>query len=87
MGAFFIYMIMEQFAVAILRHKYNIGGVDYLPQEVTDMLIPQPFSQKFMPADKFAIWQNHIPVYLTVSAIYLLLYIVVSSWRFRKSDL
>ena len=87
MGAFFIYMIMEQFAVAILRHKYNIGWVDYFPQEVTDLLIPQPFAQRLTPADKFAIWQNHIPVYLTVSAIYLLLYSVVSSWRFRKSDL
>lgn len=87
MGAFFIYMIMEQFAVAILRHKYNVGEVDYLPQEVTDMLIPQPFSQKLMPADRLLILQSHIPVYLAVSAIYLLLYIIVSSLRFRKSDL
>lgn len=87
MGSFFIYMIIEQFVVALLRHKYNIGRVDYLPQEVTDMLIPQPFSQKFMPAEKLAIWQHHIPVYLTVSAVYLLLYILVTSWRFRKSDL
>lgn len=87
MGIFFIYMIIEQFVVALLRHKYNVGGVDYLPQEVTDMLIPNPFSQKFMPAEKLAIWQSHIPVYLAVSAVYLLLYILVTSWRFRKSDL
>lgn len=88
MGAFFIYMIMEQFVVAFLRHKYNITNVNYLPQEVTDMLIPQPYLQKaFRTPEWIKNWENHIPIYLGVAALYLLIYCFFSSWRFRKSDL
>jgi ABC-2 type transport system permease protein len=89
MGMFFIYMIVEQVVVGILRHKYGVKGVDYLPQEVTDMLIPQAYLQKIRLAgtDQVTSWENHIPIYLTIAGIYLLLYCVVTSWRFRKSDL
>ncbi|MDP9230566.1 MAG: ABC transporter permease, partial [Bacteroidota bacterium] len=88
MGAFFIYMIIEQFIVALLRNKYHITSVDYLPQEVTDLLIPQPYLAKAFQTDVWLKnWRNHLPVYLAFSGFYLFLYCFISSWRFRKSDL
>ena len=88
MGIFFIYMIIEQVVVGILRNKYKINGVDYLPQETSDMLIQQPYARKLLATpDKLAAWESHIPYYLLVAAIYLLLYVLVVNWRFRKSDL
>ena len=88
MGIFFIYMIIEQFVVGLLRNKYKIGWVDFLPEEVTDMLIPQPYAKKILAgADKLKIWESHIPLYLTVAAVYVLVYCIVTNWKFRKSDL
>jgi len=88
MGVFFIYMIIEQFVVAILRNKYKISWVDFFPQEVTDMLIPQPYGRKLLsPTDKLKLWENHILTYLVVAAVYVLLYCILTNWRFRKSDL
>ncbi len=85
MGVFFIYMVLEQFVVGLGRNKYKLSGFSYLPEEVTDMLIPRPYISKIMGNDKS--WESHIPVYLLVSAIYILLYCIIVSWRFRKSDL
>ncbi|MEO6289286.1 MAG: ABC transporter permease [Ginsengibacter sp.] len=88
MGVFFIYMIIEQFVVALLRNKFKIGWVDFLPQEVTDMLIQQPYGKKLISGpDKLKIWESHIPTYLLVAAIYVLLYCFFTNWKFRKSDL
>ena len=88
MGVFFIYMIMEQFVVAILRNKYKIGGVDYMPQEVTDMLIQQPYGRKLLSGpDKLKIWESHLTTYLLVAAVYLVIYCVIVNWRFRKTDI
>jgi hypothetical protein len=87
MGAFFIYMILEQFAVALLRHKYHVQGVDYLPEEVTDILIPQPFGRRLMGPDKLKIWESHLSGYIVTAVVYVILYYGVSNWRFRKSDL
>jgi hypothetical protein len=88
MGVFFIYMIIEQFVVALLRNKYKITWVDYFPQEVTDMLIPQPYGKKLLNStDKIRIWENHIPTYLMVAAVFILIYCLLTNWKFRKSDL
>jgi len=87
MGVFFIYLVIEQFVVSLLRHKYSIDGVDYLPEEVTDRLIPQPYTQKIMGVDKLRYWESHIPIYITIAAIYLIIYCAVAIWRFRKNDL
>jgi len=88
MGIFFIYMVMEQFVVSILRNKYNAKWVDYLPEEVTDKLIPQPFAQKILStSDWNKTWEQHIPIYLAIGALYLTAYCIITSWRFRKSDL
>jgi ABC-type transport system involved in multi-copper enzyme maturation permease subunit len=85
MGVFFIYMILEQFVVGLCRNKYKLNGFDYMPEEVTDMLIPRPYAQKFIGTGKS--WESHIPIYLSVSLIYILLYCFISNWRFRKTDL
>jgi ABC-2 type transport system permease protein len=88
MGIFFIYMVMEQFVVSIYRNKYNMTWPDYLPEEVTDKLIPQPFAQKILSTESWnKTWEHHIPIYLGLSLLYLTLYCVVTSWRFRKADL
>jgi ABC-2 type transport system permease protein len=86
-GIFFLYMIFEQFVVSLARNKYQQTWVNYLPEEVTDRLIPQPFARKFIKPENTQIWENHVSTYLTIAVIYLFVYIIIISWRFRKSDL
>ena len=87
MGVFFIYMIIENVVVGILRNKYNINGVDYLPEEVTDRLIPFPYVKNIIAQQGAARWESHIPIYLVVAGVYVLIYCLFSSRRFLKSDL
>jgi ABC-2 type transport system permease protein len=87
MGVFFIYMILEQFAVVILREKYKIVKANFFPEEVTDKLIPLPFGKRILSGDSLKAWESHVPAYLVVAAIYVLLYCFLTSWRFRKADL
>jgi len=88
MGIFFVYMVMEQFAVGLLGSRYNKLWVAYFPEEVTDRLIPQPYAQKLL-SNKEAIlrWENHIPLYLMIALLYLTTYILVTTLRFKKADL
>ena len=86
MGIFFIYMIIEQVVVGIGRNKFKKDWVNYLPEEVTDRLIPQPYAGKILNQDKSS-WENHIWIYLLVASAYVLLYLLFTSWRFRKADL
>ena len=87
MGIFFIYMILEQFAVVLIREKYKITKANYFPEEVTDKLIPFPFGKRMLAGDNLKIWESHVPIYLAVAAIYVLIYCILVSWRFRKTDL
>jgi ABC-2 type transport system permease protein len=87
MGIFFLYMIVEQFIVVLGRNKYKVKWVDYLPEEITDQLIPQPFARKIISPGNNDIWENHLPLYLSIAVLYIILYIFFISWRFRKSDL
>jgi ABC-2 type transport system permease protein len=87
MGIFFLYMIIEQFVVSIGRNKFNVEWVNYLPEEVSDRLIPQPFTRKFVSPENTAIWEKHVPLYLSIAVLYIIIYIIFISWRFRKSDL
>jgi ABC-2 type transport system permease protein len=86
-GIFFLYMIVEQFIVSFARNKYQQTWVNYLPEEVTDRLIPQPFARKFIKPENTLIWEKHVSVYLTIAVIYVIAYIIFVSWRFRKTDL
>ena len=85
MGVFFIYMIVEQIVVGIVRNKYEMKGADYLPQEVTDRLIPLPYAKALFA--KQADWESHIPIYLGIAALYLVIYCLVTGRNFLKSDL
>jgi ABC-2 type transport system permease protein len=87
MGIFFLYMILEQFVVAFGRNKYKADWINYLPEEVTDSLIPQPFSPRMLMGDHTAVWEGHLSGYLMLSVIYLILYISFLVWRFQKIDL
>jgi len=87
MGIFFLYMIIEQFVVALGRNKYKQHWVDYLPEEVSDRLIPQPFARKFLAPGNNAVWENHIPLYLSIAALYIIIYMLIIRWRFHRSDL
>ena len=84
-GLFFIYMIIEQIVVGIVRGKYDMSGANYLPEEVTDKLIPFPYAKALFA--KQADWESHIPVYLGVAFLYMVIYCLVTSRHFTKSDL
>ena len=46
-----------------------------------------PFARKILAPGNHAIWEKHIPLYLSISLLYIALYIIFINWRFRKSDL
>lgn len=81
-GLFLLYMILEQAAMGILVNVYKLSAGQYLPEETTDRLIPLPFVQGDTTA-----WEHRIPGYLAAAAIYLILYCVLTSRYFLKSDL
>jgi ABC-2 type transport system permease protein len=87
MGIFFIYMLIEQFIVVLMREKYKFTVANYLPEEVTDRLIPLPFGRRMMSAADLKIWENHVPGYLSIASCYIVLYCFFIIWRFRKADL
>jgi hypothetical protein len=87
MGIFFLYMIIEQFVVVIGRNKYKKIWVDYLPEEMSDRMIPQPFARRIISPDNNNLWEKHVPLYLSIAVLYILIYIFFASWRFRKTDL
>jgi hypothetical protein len=87
MGIFFLYMIVEQFVVSLGRNKYKVVWVDYLPEEVSDRLIPQPFARKLISPENSAVWEKHVPLYLSLAVLYIIIYIFFISWRFRNTDL
>ena len=87
MGIFFLYaIILEQIIVQLAKKYVNDIG-RFLPLEVTDRLIPQPFINKIMGAAKIQQWESSIPVFITISVIYFLIYIFICNLKFRKSDL
>jgi ABC-2 type transport system permease protein len=87
MGIFFIYMIAENIVVGILRGKYKVNAIDFLPEEVTDRLIPFPYIKAIIPPEETARWESHIPVYLAVAFLYILVYCFVTGRYFLKNDL
>lgn len=87
-GAFLIYMLAENIVVGIMRNVYKVDGVDYLPEEVTDRLIPQPYGHKILQSSADVTrWEHHLPIYLVVAAVYLVVYCLITGRRFTTSDL
>jgi len=87
MGIFFIYMIVESIIVGYFGNHRKIEAVNYLPEEVTDRLIPQPYLKAIFTQQRVSYWESHIPIYLAVAAVYLLLYYFGASRRFLRTDL
>lgn len=85
MGLFFIYLIVEQIVVGFFRGKYDIKTVNYLPEEVTDQLVPFPYAKAIF--SKQANWESHVPFYLLVAFIYVVIYCLATGRKFLKSDL
>jgi hypothetical protein len=85
-GIFLIYMLVEQVIVLIMRGGYKIQGVNYLPEEVADRLIPFPYAKSLLSRD-MPQWEHLIPSLLIVAFLYLLLYGGLTVRRFLKSDL
>ncbi|HEX9510897.1 MAG TPA: ABC transporter permease [Puia sp.] len=85
MGLFFIYLIVEQIIVGISWNKYHIEAATYLPEQVTDQLIPFPYAKTLI--SKEANWENHIPFYLLGAFIYVVIYCLATGRKFLKSDL
>jgi ABC-2 type transport system permease protein len=85
-GAFLIYLILEKVAVAIGLNVYKSRSVDYLPEQVTNRLIPVPYAKAIF-AQQSETWEHHIPIYLLVALLYLIAYCLVTGRRFLKSDL
>lgn len=87
-AAFLIYMLAENIVVGVFRNLYKFNGVDYLPEEVTDRLIPLPYGRKMLQSAADVMrWEHHLPIYLGVAALYLIIYCVIASRRFTTSDL
>jgi len=54
---------------------------------VTDRLIPQPYLKVLVSPQDAARWEHHLPIYLVVAAVYLILYCLVAGRSFLKNDL
>ncbi|HVU56735.1 MAG TPA: ABC transporter permease [Puia sp.] len=85
-GVFLIYMIAEQIVVGIMREKYKIQAVNYLPEEVTDKLIPVPYAKGLLTRNT-SDWEHIIPSLLIVASLYLIVYCFIISRKFLRSDL
>jgi hypothetical protein len=85
-GIFLFYFIAENIVVGLMREKYKIQGVNYLPEEVTDRLIPFPYAKGLLSRDTPQ-WEHLIPSLLVVALLYLILYCFITSRRFLRSDL
>ena len=87
-AAFLGYLLGEQIIVGITTNIYHSDLANYLPEEVTDSLIPQPYARKlFQTSEQIAKWEHHIPIYLVVALVYLIVYCVITQRRFTTSDL
>src|SRR5258708_30930534 len=85
-GAFLMYMLLENVVVGIFRIN-KVDAVKYLPEEWTDQLIPQPCMKALLSTQDASQWEHHISGFLIVAAVYLILYCLITVQRFLKSDL
>jgi len=83
-GAFLMYKLVEKIVVGISQGGYKSHVMDYLPEEVTNLLVPQSYIKGITDPAK---WEHQLPVYLLIAAVYLIIYCLVTGRRFLKSDL
>lgn len=65
----------------LLFNKYFGGIGNYLPLETTDVLIPIPFFGNVLP------YQANHSTALIMALVYLVLYYLFASWKFKTADL
>ncbi len=82
-GLFLIYMIVEQVVMGIVTNIFKVTAGQYLPEESTDRLIPFPGIHLMSQAE----WEHRIPSYLIAAGIYLIIYYVMTTRYFLRSDL
>ena len=87
LGLFLIYMLVENIVAGVLENIYKLRAAEYLPEEVSDKLIPQPYFKMLVTPEHAAAWQSHIPSYLLVAFLYMLIYCGVTGRWFLKTDL
>jgi len=83
-GAYLMYKLVEKIVVGISLGAYKSPAMNYLPEEVTNMLIPQSYIKGISDPAR---WEHQLPVYLLIAAVYLIVYCLVTGRRFLKSDL
>jgi ABC-2 type transport system permease protein len=83
-GLYLLYMLVEQILVGIFHGIYKLTVFEYLPEEVSDRLIPFPYVKGLITQDA---WEKYIPAYLAVATVYVLLYCLLTSRFFLKKDL
>ncbi len=84
---FLMYMLVEDIVVLVFRGHYKMNGMEYLPEEVTDRLIPQSYVKALVTTQEAARWESHLPIYLAVAVIYLIIYCLIAGRSFLKNDL
>ena len=82
-GVFLMYLLIEKVLVLIFEAGFKIDVVEFLPKETASQLIPFPYA----PIGDPVVWAHRLPWYLTMAAIYLIIYCVVTSRYFLRSDL
>lgn len=80
-AVFFLYSLILENVLKLIFNKYNSTIGNYLPLKTTDALIPIPFIGDMMPN------QSNITTALMMSCIYLTLYYMLVSWKFKTADL
>lgn len=83
-GVFFLYSTVFENVAAGLLNKYADYTGRYLPIESADVLIPLP---AFKQVQKQFFTEPNYTYILIAVFIYLAIYVIISKWRYEKSDL
>ena len=86
-AAFLAYILVENIIVGLGRNLYHFRGVDYLPEEVTDRLILQPYFKMIVPPADIAFYEHWLPYHLVVAAVFLIAYWLFTWRRFVTTDM
>ncbi len=86
-GVFFLYTYIFENVLEFFLGKTGYPLGRYLPLETCSNLIRNPLSRLLNTPDEITAWNNRLPILLTFSAAYLILYCIISLWYFRTKDL
>jgi ABC-2 type transport system permease protein len=83
-AVFFLYGLIFEFIITMLvNHKLNLSPIGYfLPLQVTDVMLPIPFGNKFIYDNAPDVW-----VMVIASVVYIVGYYFFALKKFTKDDL